>query len=146
MLVFGSATFPVHEVIRFPDPFEACRDFLKEATGHPTGFARPDDYTARSGPFIRIEDTGGAGVYGIAFEDVRLTVEVYAGSRGQASDIARTVYALLRQWERLDARVKWRGTVSRPQFYPDDTRIPRYVLTVNLAFRGALVNVSPVQP
>lgn len=146
MLVFGTATFPVYEVIKFPDPFEACRDFLKEATGHRAGFALPDDYTATSGPFLKIVDVGGAGAYGIAFEDVRLTVQVYAGTRGQASALARTVDALLRHWPRVDSRVKWRGPVSRPQYYPDDPRMPRYVLTVNLAFRGALENVSPVQP
>lgn len=131
------------EIIRFPDPYQAARDYLKAQTGHPAGFALPEGYTAASGVFLKIVDTGGAGAYSIALEDVRLTVEVWAASRGLASEVARTVYGLLRSWPEQDGRVKWRGTVGRPQFYPDETRIPRYVLTVGLAFRGEVVNINP---
>lgn len=134
------------EIIRFPDPFEAARDYLRARTGYGAGFALPADYTASSAPFLKIDDTGGPGAYGIALEEVRLTVEVWASSRGKASEIARTVYGLLRQWPQEDARVRWRSTVGRPQYYPDDTRIPRYVLTVAIAFRGAMADVIPVQP
>lgn len=138
MSVFAGNTPPEvpKRIIRFPDPFEAARDYLRQGAQAPAGFALPDDYTARSGPFLKIHDTGGPGAYGIAFEEVRLTVEVWASSRGQASELARTVYGLLRQWPQVDARVRWRSTVGRPQFYPDETRIPRYVLTVALGFRG----------
>lgn len=131
------------QIIRFPDPFEAARDYLKAVTGHPTGFALPDDYGSASGPFLRITDTGGPGVRDVVLEDVRLTVDVWANPRGQASEIARTVYGVLQRWPYENSGVYWRGTVSRPAYYPDETRIPRYVMTVNLAFRGEPVEVTP---
>jgi hypothetical protein len=131
------------QIIRFPDPFQEARDYLAEQTGHPVGYALPDAYTATSGPFIRITDTGGPGARDVVLEDVRLTVDVWANPRGKASEIARTAYGVLQMWPYQEPGVFWRGTVSRPAFYPDETRIPRYVMTVNLAFRGAPVEVTP---
>lgn len=131
------------QVFRFPDPYQAARDYLKATTGHEVGYTLPGDYTEASDPFLRITDTGGAGVRDVVIEDVRLTVDVWAPARGQASEIARTVYAVLQRWPYQDPGVYWRGTVSRPQYYPDETRIPRYVLTVSLAFRGEPVEVTP---
>ena len=131
------------DIIRFPDPYLLTREFLAASTGAPVHSALPAGYAATSGLQVVVTDTGGAGVYDVIYEAARITIDVWAPTRAMASEVARTVYGLLRHWQYHDTRVYWQGTVTRPSYYPDETRVPRYTLTVTLGFRGELVTVAP---
>jgi len=117
-----------------PDASTRAVLFLKKhypAVGHdlPEGFAY--DRT-----FVRVVDTGGAGTYDHALHEKRLTVEVWAETWKIATEVASRVYALLRVWPYTEPGVYWRRSLSAPQRFPDETRKPRYVMTVELAFRA----------
>lgn len=131
-------------VVVFPDPVERAIGYL--STFFPLETWISQDVPAdRADEMIIVTDTGGAGVYDHVFDETRLTVDVWAKDSPRASEIARTVYALLRAWQEQEPGVYRRQGWSRPRYFPDDeTRIPRYVMTVQLSFRGATVEVSPV--
>lgn len=100
------------------------------------GAELPDNFTHNS-TFVRVVDTGGRGTYDRVLVAKRLTVEVWGQSWEEAGEVASHVYALLRAWPELEDGVYWRSSLSAPQRFPDETRKPRYVMTVELAFRAA---------
>lgn len=102
---------------------------------YPAGPELPDTF-AYDSTFVRVVDTGGRGYYDRVLIAKRLTVEVWGGTWEQAGATANRVYGLLRVWPGLEPGVYWRGSLSAPERFPDDTRKPRYVMTVELAFRA----------
>lgn len=103
---------------------------------YPAGPELPDKF-GHDAVFVRVVDTGGAGAYDHVLVEKRLTVEVWGSTWEEAGDVAGHVYALLRAWPQLENGVYWRRPLSGPQRFPDETRKPRYVMTVELAFRTA---------
>ena len=141
-IAFGTMPAPT-PVVLFPDPVARAIAWLGKFFPLSTWISQ-DEPANRANEMIIITDTGGAGVYDVVFDETRLTVDVWAQDSVRASEMARTVYALLRAWPGQERDVYMRRGWSRPRYFPDDeTRIPRYVLTVQLAFRGATVEVSP---
>jgi hypothetical protein len=132
----------VVEIIRFPDPVARAISFLSSQL--PASIWLSQDVPAeRAEEMVIVTDTGGAGVYDHAFDEARLTVDVWAADSPRASELARTVFGLLHAWPGLEAGVYRRRGWSRPAYLPDPpTRIPRYVMTVQLSFRGAAVEVG----
>lgn len=94
------------------------------------------DHFKHDETFVRVVDTGGVGMYDHVLTAKRLTFEVWGSSWEEAGEVAAHVYALLRAWPQLEDGVYWRGSLSAPQRFPDETRKPRYVMTVELAFRA----------
>lgn len=141
MIAYGTMPLPTPVVI-FPDPVARAIAYLSPYFSLDTWISQ-DVPADRADEMIIITDTGGAGVYDHVFDETRLTVDVWATDSVRASEMARTVYALLRAWPGQERDVYMRRGWSRPRYFPDDeTRIPRYVLTVQLAFRGATVEVN----
>lgn len=86
---------------------------------------------------VVLTDTGGAGEYDRVLSDARITVEVSHPRIKNASEAARVIQGLLREWQHIEDGVYWRSEVGRPAFYPDDeTGTPKYIQTVSLAFRS----------
>lgn len=86
---------------------------------------------------VIVQDGGGSGEYAYQLSDARLTFEVRCGDRQEAAEAASLVEALVRDWPYRESGVYYRGALSRPTFSPEaDRRLPAYVWTVNLAFRG----------
>lgn len=134
----------VTEVILFPDPVVRAIAFL-------TAYLPADVWVSQDIPadrpqeLVTVTDTGGAGVHDHVLDETRLTLDVWAPNSPRASQLARTIYALLRAWPGTEPGVYLRKGWSRPAYFPDsETRIPRYVLTVTFSFRGEAVEVSPV--
>lgn len=134
----------VAEVIMFPDPVAAAISFL-------TAYLPASVWVAQDVPanrpveLVTVTDTGGAGTYDHVLDETRLTLDVWAADSIRASELARTIYALMWAWPGIGQGVYRRQGWSRPAYLPDsETRIPRYVLTVTLSFRGEAVEVSPV--
>lgn len=132
------------EVILFPDPVERAIGFL-------TGYLPADVWVSQDIPadrpdeLVTVTDTGGAGVHDRVLDETRLTLDVWAKDSPRASELARTIYSLLRAWPGIGRGVYLRPGWSRPSYFPDsETRIPRYVMTVTFSFRGEAVEVSPV--
>lgn len=141
-VLFGTMP-PTTPVIIFPDPVERAIAWLSKYFDPETWISQ-DVPADRADEMIVITDTGGAGVYDVVFDETRLTVDVWAVDSVRASELARKVYALLRAWPGQERDVYMRRGWSRPRYFPDDeTRIPRYVFTAQLSFRGAPVEVSP---
>lgn len=101
---------------------------------YPAAPELPDAF-AYDSTFVRVVDTGGRGYYDHVLTAKRLTVEVWGGTWEQAGTAANRVYGLLRAWPEVEPGVYWRGSLSAPQRFPDETRKPRYVMTVEVAFR-----------
>lgn len=125
----------------FPDPLVEALDYLRPYAG----LALPELPAKYDGSEVAVvvTDTGGAGVYDYVLEDVRLTVDAYSRNQADASLTSREMYALMRDWWTVSDSVYWRGTVSRPQWYPDGNW-HRYTFTVALAFRGTETDILPV--
>lgn len=122
------------DVLLSQDPVLRARAFLK---GY---FSRveirvPPGWDWKS-TLVVIRDGGGAGEYDRVLSDARLTVEVSDPSVKVASDTARQVLALLREWPRIESGVYFRAEAGRPAYFPDDeTGTPLYTFTVSLAFK-----------
>ena len=132
------------EVIIFPDPIAAAIEFLM-AYLPASVWVSQDAPAQRPAELVTVTDTGGAGVHDHVLDETRLTLDVWAGDSIRASELARTIYALLWAWPGVGRGVYRRKGWTRPAYFPDsETRIPRYVLTVTFSFRGEAVEVSPV--
>lgn len=121
----------------FDDPVTAAIDYLEPYVRRVVG-GEPDgkDYDPDE-LIVIVEDGGGSGEYAHQLSDVRLTFDVRSGNRSEASAEASRVDALVRDWSFRAPGVYYRGALSRPTFQPEaDRRIPAYVWTVNLTFRG----------
>lgn len=116
-------------------PDAAARAVLFLGGYYTTGVELPDRFR-HDETFVRVVDTGGAGYYDHVLIEKRLTVEVWGASWAEAGSTASHVYALLRAWPELENGVYWRRSLSAPQRFPDETRKPRYVMTVDMAFRA----------
>lgn len=124
-------------VSAFNDPVAAAIEYLTPYVRRVEG-GEPDgkDY-APDELIVIVQDGGGGGEYSHQLSDTRLTFEVRAGDRGLAADTASLVDALIRDWPYRAGGVYYRGALSRPTFSPEpERRIPAYLWTVNLAFRG----------
>lgn len=129
-------------VSAFDDPVVAAVRYLKPYVRRVEG-GEPDgkDYDPEE-LIVIVQDGGGAGEYAYQLSDTRLTFEVRSGDRGLAADTATLVDALIRDWPYRAGGVYYRGALSRPTFSPEaDRRIPAYVWTVNLSFRGHSLSV-----
>ena len=128
------------QIIRFPDPQVRTIAWLRKhypktriSTDVPAGWAW-------NKLLITVADVGGRGATDVAFDEVRVTIEVSHPDQGEASRVAQQVYGLMRAWPQHEAGVYFRGTIQRPTWWPDDeTRTPLYKLTLLLAFRGEQV-------
>lgn len=132
------------EVIVFPDPVVEAIKFITSYL--PDSVWVSQDVPAdRPEELVTITDTGGAGVHDFVRDEARLTLDVWAKDSVRASELARLIYALLREWPGVGPGVYRRDGWSRPAYLPDsETRIPRYVLTVTFSFRGEAVKVDPI--
>ncbi|WP_206064431.1 hypothetical protein [Rothia koreensis] len=129
-------------VSAFDDPVVAAVRYLRPYVRRVEG-GEPDgkDYDPDE-LIVIVQDGGGAGEYAYQLSDTRLTFEVRSGDRGLAADTATLVDALIRDWPYRSGGVYYRGALSRPTFSPEaDRRIPAYVWTVNLSFRGHSLSV-----
>lgn len=122
------------DVLLSQDPVLRARSFLKRY------FERVEMQVPRDWPWkstlVVLRDGGGAGEYDRVLSDARLTVEVSDPSVKVASDTARQVLALLREWPRIESGVYFRAEAGRPAYFPDDeTGTPLYTFTVSLAFK-----------
>ena len=126
------------EVFQFDDPVSRAVRYLNGFGLWDVEREEPDGYTY-DGVLVLIHDGGGAGEYSRQLSDTRLTFDVRAGPERQrdAAEAASLVDALVRDWSYREGGVYYRGALSRPTFSPEaDRRLPAYVWTVNLAFRG----------
>lgn len=127
------------EIILFQDPIARAVAYL--------GKFVPED----AGPFldvpaewpwgdllVTVVDVGGGGERDVVLDDVMLSVEVSCGDSIRASDVARRLHGLLRQWPYEEKGVRFLRTIQRPTFQPDEeTRTPGYSMTVELSFRAS---------
>lgn len=125
------------QLIVFPDPVAEVMGYLAEhSPGLEVGQSlaqapRPDSH---EGLYVQVVD-GGGGPWEHVFDDARITVEVSHPDSVEASNVARRCDALLRAYAAPKGR--WLSTVSHPRCLPDpDLRLPAYVLTHTLRFRG----------
>ena len=128
------------QIITYPDPQKRTIAWLKQF--YPTAAIRPEVPAgwAWNKLLITVADVGGRGATDVAFDEVRVTIEVSHPDQGEASRVAQQVYGLMRVWPQWENGVYFRGTVQRPTWWPDDdTRTPLYKLTLLLAFRGEQV-------
>lgn len=128
------------EVIRFPDP--AMRAIAYLSRFYPNVLPEPPAKWPWNDLLVTVTDVGGLGVYDVVLDEAALMVEISHPNQETASQTARSIAALLKQWPRQELGVYWRREISRPTWQPDDeTRTPAYHLTVALAFRGVTVDV-----
>lgn len=134
------------DVLMFQDPTQRAMAYL--------GAWLP----AEAGPFldvppewawdqllVTVVDTGGRGERDVVLDDARLTVEVSHPDAVRASEVARKLHAIIRQWPFEEKGVIFLRTVQRPTFQPDsETRTPGYSFTVELSFRASTVEVSAI--
>lgn len=122
------------EVLIPQDPVLRARAFLQRYFKR-VEMRVPDRWAWRE-TLILLRDAGGAGEYDRVLSDARLTVEVSDPSVRVASDTARRVLAMLKEWPRIESGVYFRSEVGAPAYFPDDeTGTPLYVFTVSLAFK-----------
>ncbi|MFJ3030948.1 hypothetical protein ACIP5Z_01695 [Rothia terrae] len=129
------------EAYQFDDPVSLAFEYLSEY--YPGKIAReePEPYDAER-LLIIIKDGGGNGVYAHQLTDVRLTFEVRSGDQREAARVASEVDALIRDWSYRKPGVYFRDQLTRPQYMPEpDRRIPAYIWTAVLAFRGHQLNL-----
>lgn len=125
-------------VFEFDDPVTRTMRYLNRFYPGQVVREEPDyeDYD-KDALLILVRDGGGSGEYAHQLQDVRLTFEVRSGSQREAAQVANRVDALVRDWTFREGGVYYRGGFSRPLYQPEpERRIPAYVWTVNLAFRG----------
>lgn len=92
---------------------------------------------------VAVVDTGGGGEHDVVLDDVMLTVSVSHEDSVRASEVARRLHGLLRQWPYEESGVRFLRTIQRPTFDPDEeTRTPGYSMTVELSFRAAPFNLT----
>lgn len=133
------------DLVVFPDPVVRCKQYLERFTDSPVSTSLPDGYQGRT-EHIVVEDTGGAGRREWAFSDRSLVIQIWGANRGETSATAHLLAGALHHWPILEDDVYMRDPdrdVGEPQWYVDDTRIPRYIVTVNPTFRGETVEISP---
>jgi hypothetical protein len=135
----------VAEVFQFDDPVSAAVRYLDSFGLGEVEREEPDGFDYESGGvLILVRDGGGSGEYAHQLSDVRLTFDVRSGVERQreAAEAASLVDALVRDWPYRAGGVYYRGALSRPMYSPEaDRRIPAYVWTVNLSFRGHPLSV-----
>lgn len=128
-------------IVRFPDPMLECIRYLSRY--YPLVVPEVPEGWAWDGLLIVVTDVGGGGAYEVVLDDARLMIEIAHPDHAVASEAARTVYGLLRQWPAEQSGVYWRDTIMRPTWSPDEqTRTPGYAMTVALAFRGEAVKIN----
>lgn len=113
---------------------------------------------AESGPFlgvppnwgwdqllVTVVDTGGRGERDVVLDDARLTVEVSHPDAVRASEVARNLHAIIRQWPFEEKGVIFLRTLQRPTFQADaETRTPGYSFTVELSFRASATEITAI--
>ena len=103
------------------------------------------DWSTLSEPLIVVVETGGPGLRDVVFDDVRLSVEVFAVEQHVASERAHEVRGLLRAWPGQEAGVYFMGEIMRPIFQPHEpSRTPGYLMTVSMSFRGVEKDMPPI--
>lgn len=125
-------------VFEFDDPVTLAMRYLNGFYPGRVSREEPDyEEYDKDALLILVRDGGGSGEYAYQLQDVRLTVEVRSGSQSEAAKVANRVDALVRDWTFREGGVYYRGGFSRPLYQPEpERRIPAYLWTVNLAFRG----------
>ena len=103
------------------------------------------DWGAMEDPLIVVAEVGGSGLRDVAFDDMRLAVDVYATTQEAASETAHRVRGLIRAWPQHEAGVYFMDEILRPTWDPDeDTRVPRYRSTIAMSFRGSIEEIPPL--
>lgn len=132
------------EIQLMPDPVARALRFL--TLYYPAGslgIERPRESFEEL--LIVVSDTGGAGQVDHAFDEVRLTVEVFDRDAETASRVAREVAGLFRVWPWEEAGVYAHRVISRPYWDPDPDldSLPCYTQTHEFRFRGQPTTITP---
>lgn len=127
------------EIILFQDPIARAVAYLGKFVPEDAGpFLDVPAEWPWGGLLVTVVDVGGGGERDVVLDDVMLSVEVSCGDSIRASDVARRLHGLLRQWPYEEMGVRFLRTIQRPTFDPDEeTRTPGYSMTVELSFRAA---------
>ena len=132
------------DVILFQDPLARAVSFLGKFVPPAAGpfLDVPADW-AWGDLLVVVVDVGGSGERDVVLDDVMLSVEVSHADSLRASEVARRLHGLLRQWPYEESGVRFLRTIQRPTFEPDDeTRTPGYSFTVELSFRASTTTFS----
>lgn len=127
------------EIILFQDPIARAVAYLGAFVPVEAGpfLDAPADWSWGD-LLVTVVDVGGSGERDVVLDDVMLSVEVSCGDSMRASEVARRLHGLLRQWPYEEKGVRFLRTIQRPTFQPDEeTRTPGYSMTVELSFRAA---------
>lgn len=127
------------EIILFQDPTLRASSYLGTFIPVEAGpFLDVPANWSWGGLLVTVVDTGGGGERDVVLDDVMLTVAVSHPDSLRASEVARRLHGLLRQWPYEEKGVRFLRTIQRPTFQPDEeTRTPGYSMTVELSFRAA---------
>ena len=127
------------EIILFQDPITRAVSYLGKFVPVESGpFLDVPAEWSWGDLLVTVVDVGGSGERDVVFDDAMLSVEVSCGDSLRASEVARRLHGLLRQWPYEEQGVRFLRTIQRPTFQPDeDTRTPGYSMTVELSFRAA---------
>ena len=128
------------EFIRLQDPVARTIKYLGFFVPKTAGpFLQVPANWAWDDLLVTVTDVGGDGERRIAFDDVRLMIEVWHPDSVTASEWCRDLHGLLRSWRDHDPTktVIFLRTTQRPTFMPDEaTRTPGYFTIVDLSFRA----------
>ena len=130
------------EVLLTPDVELAAVTYLRSKLGTLTDKVATRVPTTMPARMVRVSLTGGARE-DVASEQVQLTVECWAGTDVEASNLARTALAHMFAANGTTAGGVWVRRVANVggvQFFPDpDTAKPRYQFTVRWHVRPAAI-------
>jgi hypothetical protein len=119
----------------------AVRGWFPDATVS-TDIPHGWDWTTPTGQLIIATVIGGMGIREYAFDDARVTFEVYDTNVDEASTTARHLYGRVREWHHNQSGVFYRGDILRPVYHPyggdpgEPSFTPGYWFTVELTFRS----------
>src|SRR5699024_1896033 len=128
------------EFIRLQDPVARTIEYLGFFVPKTAGpFLQVTANWAWDDLLVTVTDVGGDGERRIAFDDVRLMVEVWHPDLVTASSWFLVLHWLTKSWRDRDESkaVTFLRTTQRPTFMPDEaTRTPGYFTIVDLSFRA----------
>lgn len=134
------------EIVKLQDPVARAIAYVRPFI--PAGGEIHMDVPARwawDRLLVVVSDTGGRGERDVVLDDVRLTTTVFHPDSVAASESARNLHGLLRQWPYQESGVRFLRTLTRPTFDPDGaTRTPGYTSTVELSFKAAQFDLTTI--
>ena len=123
------------EALIFPDAKAVARTYLAGHLQVPVVSRVP---TTRPGGFVRLLNAGGAGLTGVVFNDVALTVESWDDDEATAARRAQVIRDLLRRAYMMGGHPVYAYTEWGPPVdLPDESDQYRYVWTFSIRMRPA---------